>query len=267
MTVGERIRGKLRAARTLARLARELKNWRAVWDAYRGRRPCPPLEFRSGLRLEFGPEDDIISLYEEVFARQDYTSHGFYRPRPGDVVLDIGANIGTFALFLQHRCRGVIVHCFEPSAATRQRLEHNLRINRLESVVHVHPVGVSDAPRTLTLHGHRFAGSRSVLAAGAAGEGGEAIECVTLTEAVRRTGAGRIALLKIDVEGAEVDILREADPGTWAKIERVTLEFHGSLRSGARQAVSEALVARGFRIVHVFAPTPDGQDGVLQAAR
>src|SRR5205814_3003640 len=140
--------------------------WRAVWDAYRGRAPAPPLELRSGLRLDYGPEDDALPLYVEVFARRDYTGGGFYRPRPGDTVLDVGANVGTFAVFLQHVARGVLVHCFEPAAETRGRLEHNVRVNGLEPWVRVHPVGVSDAPRRLTLHGHQFAGSRSTLVSG-----------------------------------------------------------------------------------------------------
>jgi FkbM family methyltransferase len=208
-----------------------------------------------------------MSLFQEVFAREDYTGGGFYRPRAGDVVVDVGANIGTFAVYLQHKARGVRVHCFEPAGETRRRLEHNIRINSLEEWVTVYPVGVSDAAKTLALHGNRFAGSRSVLdtAPGATDEV-ERIECVTLAEAVRRTGADRIALLKIDVEGAEVDILREEDPRTWAKIERVALEFHGSLRPGAREAAVAALTARGFRVVHLFAPPP-GLDGTLRAGR
>ena len=268
MTFGQKLLGKLRAAGALARIVRDCRNWRAVWDAYRGRGPVPPFLFRSWLRLDHGTEDDPLPLYVEVFAREDYTGGGFYRPRPGDTVIDVGANIGTFAVFLQHRARGVLVHCFEPAVATRARLEHNLRVNGLGQWVRVHPVGVSDAARRLTRHGHRFAGSRSVLGSdpGAAGGAGEEIECVTLAEAVRRTGADRVALLKIDIEGAEVDVLREEDPATWAKIERVALEFHGSLRPGARGAVTAALAARGFRVAHVFA-TPDGEDGVLRAAR
>ena len=269
MAILDTVRGKWYAVRALARFVRDCRNWRAVWDGYRGKGPVPPLEFRSGLRLDHEPGDDPIALYNEIFAREDYTGGGFYRPRPGDVVIDVGANIGTFALFLQHKARGVRVHCFEPAVETRRRLIHNLAVNHLEEFVTVHPVGVSDAARTLTLQGNRFTGSRSVLpgAPTATTGEGEEIECVTLADAVRRTRADRIALLKIDVEGAEVDVLRETDTTTWAKVERVALEFHGSLRPGAGEAVRAALSARGFNRFHVHAPSPGGIDGTLRAAR
>jgi FkbM family methyltransferase len=269
MTLAAKVLGKMRAARTLARMIYLFRNWRDVWAGYRGKGPVPPLVLRSGLRLEHGPGDDVLSLYDEIFTRQDYTGGGFYRPRIGDTVLDIGANIGTFTLYLQHRARGIRIHCFEPAVETRRRLEHNLKINGLDGAVTVHPVGVADQARRLVLHGNSFTGRRSVLPSTPDGlaQEDEEIECITLADAVRRTGAGRIDLLKIDVEGAEVDILQEADPETWSKIQRVALEFHGSLRSGARQSVEQALRARGFHRIRVDAAPPDGQDGTIQAGR
>jgi FkbM family methyltransferase len=211
----------------------------------------------------------MISLFREIFLAEQYTGEGFYQPRPGDTVIDLGANIGTFALFLQHRARGIQVHCFEPGADTRQRLERNVRANRLEPWVRIYPVGVSDAAKRLVLQGHRFAGSRSTVpgAPGALDVDREEITCVPLEQAVRMTGADRVDLLKIDVEGAEADILAARDPSLWARIRRVALEFHGSIRPGSREAVTAALVACGFRICQVIEPTPGAIDGVLRAIR
>jgi FkbM family methyltransferase len=211
----------------------------------------------------------MIALFREIFLDEEYTSGGFYRPRFGDTVIDLGANIGGFALYILHRTPGVNVHCFEPGVDTRRRLEQNLLNNRLDTWVRVYPVGVSDVAKKMVLHGHRFAGSRSTLSAPPEGNNGysESIECVSLAEAVLMTRVDHVDLLKIDVEGAEVDILTEQDQGTWSKIQRVVLEFHGSIRPGAREAVTASLKAHGFRIFQVIERTPGASDGVLQAIR
>jgi FkbM family methyltransferase len=269
MTLLQRGRAKIHALGTLARMVRDFRNWPAIWSAYRGKRPVPPLTFRSGINVEHLPEDDVLSKYMELFVRECYTGNGFYRPRPGDVVMDIGANIGMFTLYLQYLARGVAVHCYEPASSTRARLQNNLDINGLHQWVRVHPVGVSDAHQTLVLHGNQFSGRRSTVAQTACSrdKGNESIECLTLGEAVRLTGADHIALLKIDVEGAEVDILKETDSLTWSRIDRVALEFHGSLRPGARTAVETALRNQGFGCFSVHAPTPDEEEGTLRARR
>ena len=269
MTFLQRGRAKIHALGTLTRMVRDFRNWPGIWAAYRARSPVPPLKFRRGMHIEHEPEDDVLSKYMEIFVRECYTGGGFYQPRLGDVVMDVGANIGVFALYLQHLARGVSLHCFEPASSTRARLQNNLDINDLNQWVRVHPIGVSDANQTLVLHANAFSGRRSTVAPvdRSSGDGDESIECVSLGEAVHRTGANRISLLKIDVEGAEVDILKESDPLTWNRIDRVALEFHGSLRPGARTAVETALRNQGFHSFTVHAPPSDEEDGTLRASR
>ena len=93
------VTGKMRAATRLLEFMRYVRNWSEVWCAFRARRPLPPLILRGGLRLEGGPEDDWYGIFHEVFVRRCYT-HGFYTPACEHTVVDVGANIGVFALFL-----------------------------------------------------------------------------------------------------------------------------------------------------------------------
>src|SRR5438270_8770844 len=107
MSVGTKVAGKYYAARALAQFVRRFANWREVWAAYRTGRPLPPLRLRDGLTLYHGGHDDPIYLFREQFIERVYTRGGFYRPAPGDTVIDLGANIGSFALSLQWQARGV----------------------------------------------------------------------------------------------------------------------------------------------------------------
>lgn len=68
-------------------------------------------------------ETEII--YREIFDDRIYSRHGI-EIRDGDTVLDIGANIGLFALFASRCGAGTKLFCFEPAPATFKVLERNI---------------------------------------------------------------------------------------------------------------------------------------------
>jgi FkbM family methyltransferase len=236
-----------------------------VWAAYRASRPLPPFRVRGGPTITGGPDADLVGIVHEIFVARCYT-RGFYRPQPGDVVLDLGANIGMFALFVNWLCPGVRVHSFEPMPPTRERLEANVRANNLGDRVTVHPVAVSDRIGTLTLHLGGTAGHSSVVASAFAGGREVAVPCIDLAAAFDRAGP-RVALLKIDTEGAEVDILAGVRPGALDRVERVVVEYHGLFRPGSREAVAGSLQAAGFTRIEDRPDLPDGQLGLIRGSR
>src|SRR4029450_7256698 len=60
----------------------------------------PPARPRGGLVITHAPEDRAYDLLHEVFLERAYLGDGFYRPAPGDVVVDGGAHGGFFAVQL-----------------------------------------------------------------------------------------------------------------------------------------------------------------------
>jgi 31-O-methyltransferase len=247
-SIAHKIQGKLNAVGTLAEFMRYLRNWRPCFEAYRKNAQLPPLELRGGLTIHHTSSDDLVNLFREIFVDRCYTKPDFYSPKPGDVVIDLGANIGIFAIFLQWIAPGIRVHSFEPGGETRRRLEENIRSNGLEGAVTVHPFAISDGPKILQLKTAPLAAQRSLFASEfTTGEqDGESVECISLDQAVAMTGADRINLLKIDVEGAEIEVVNGASPATWERIDRITGEYHDRIRPGCRDRVFEVLKANGF---------------------
>jgi FkbM family methyltransferase len=123
---------------------------------------------------------------------------------PGDVVADIGSFIGTHAVAMA-RTVGPLgqVHAFEPRRDTYAVLTGNLERNQLTQVV-AHNVGVSDRPSTMLLDtpdpSVRNLGSLALVDAG---EGGYPVQIITLDS----LELPRLALVKIDVEGMEAQVL------------------------------------------------------------
>lgn len=136
--------------------------------------------------------------------------------RRGDVVIDVGANRGFFTLLFSDLvgARGR-VHAFEPVAQNFEALQQNvLGGARYDNVV-LNPVACSNraggaemwippldpAQASLTPHHH---GSWTRPGAPAS----QRVETVTLDDYVFRSGLSRIDLLKCDVEGAELPVLK-----------------------------------------------------------
>lgn len=126
--------------------------------------------------------------------------------RAGDVVADVGANIGYLTLHLARRVGASgRVYAFEPADETFDRLTTNLGLNNLPQVVPVR-AGVSDTPSegvSVTIQSTYRLDGRD--------EGVEQrIRLTTIDDLVEEEGLTRLDFLKIDTDGMEVNVLRGA---------------------------------------------------------
>jgi FkbM family methyltransferase len=129
--------------------------------------------------------------------------------RPGDTVLDVGANQGIVSAYAAG-CVGPTgrVHAVEPQRELTDLITRTVEINRFRQVV-VHPVALSDADREAPLFGSADQREEASLE----GEGGEVLATVTVRHAgsfLDELDLGPIRLLKLDVEGHEESFLRGA---------------------------------------------------------
>ena len=132
----------------------------------------------------------------------------------GDVVYDVGANIGLVALIvaLDPRGHSCVVHCFEPEPRNFAQLTGNIRLNGLAHRVHAHRLALSDrvGETDLYVRGGPGEGRHSTVAR----EGSTAsirIRSEPLAAFASRTGHGP-DVVKIDVEGAEGRVLDGMGP-------------------------------------------------------
>jgi FkbM family methyltransferase len=126
----------------------------------------------------------------------------------GGVALDVGANVGAYALLLGGWVRpGGRVYAFEPSRQAFEGLAAHVALNGLGDVVRPVRAAVSDREgrAMLAAEGHH---GTSRLASGD-GEGTETVETVTIDQFCAREQIVP-TLIKIDVEGWELEALRGA---------------------------------------------------------
>jgi FkbM family methyltransferase len=128
--------------------------------------------------------------------------------RSADVVLDVGANLGLYAVHAAAHARpGARIHCFEPVPANLQRLRRNLAANGAEATVHAVAVGAASGSLDLYLARHNV-GTHSASADLSGGATRVTVPMTTVDEAAAELP--RVDVLKIDIEGYDGYALRGA---------------------------------------------------------
>jgi FkbM family methyltransferase len=116
---------------------------------------------------------------------------------PGKIVLDVGANVGAVTVPLAKR--GIHVVAYEALAANVEALRLAVEANHLGDFVTVHHAACWDRPGKLKIGGHS--------AWGAVSDGGaEEVDAVTIDSDLPKNA--KISAVKIDVEGAELHVLK-----------------------------------------------------------
>lgn len=164
--------------------------------------------------------------------------------RPGDLFLDVGANIGSYSI-LAAAGVGANVIAVEPISETYASLSANIRVNDLTALITAHRVGLSDKPGTLSFTTD-LDSMNHVLADGERAES----QAITVTTMDALCNAKSPIIIKIDVEGHELAVLNGAEK-TLAdpKLLAVIMELNGS---SARYGISDAdidakMLGMGFK--------------------
>lgn len=218
-------------------------------------------------------------LYREIFEDECYLRHGIVL-ESGATVVDIGANIGMFSLFVLSQCPDAEVYAFEPAPAVYDLLRANCDVYGRN--LHAFNLGVSDLPGAAAFTFYRqssvFSGFhaselddreavqavvRNVLRRSMASDESveryveeltadrlrpETHECslTSVSEIVREHRLERIDLLKIDAEKSELAIVQGIEDQDWPKIQQLVIEVHDHA-GGAVERLRGLLAERGFR--------------------
>jgi FkbM family methyltransferase len=150
---------------------------------------------------------------------------------PGDLFVDVGANIGFYTLIAARR--GAHVEAFEPTAAAADCCERSLALNNLRATVHRAACGAE--PGTVTFTTGLDIGNHIT-----DGPGVE-VPIVTLDEQLDDCQAVG-AVFKIDAEGHDLDVLR----GALAVIDRLRPVILVEIWTGGSGPLA-LLAASGYR--------------------
>lgn len=158
---------------------------------------------------------DVVTV-TEIFCREDYP----FPPR-SKVVVDIGSNIGISALYFLTRGSDSFVYCFEPNPLNVARLRYNLSAFADRYQLSEHAIGPFDG---IVEFGVEQTGRYGGI--GIVGEQTIEIRCQHINDVLSEIIGthGGIDLLKLDIEGLEVDTARALERGLLRQVRSVCLE-------------------------------------------
>lgn len=254
--------GLLRHAGGPVSFARLLAVYATTARDPRSLRPVELILTMAGRRVPLAMRASDVYTLAEVLHEGQYD---IARRLPGaPFVVDAGANIGVASLWFlaaRPRCRLLAV---EPEAANFALLEHNLRAAPGAVAVRA-ALGREEGTVELFVAGHGALHTTRPEVAAGAGASRETVPARRLDRLLEESGEERVDLVKLDVEGAELDALEGL--GSWVeRVERIAGEVHERVVPAA--ALEAWLTGRGFRVeLHDF-PSAAGK-GVrgFEAAR
>lgn len=164
-----------------------------------GPRVAPRIRAAGGHRLEFDLRDATdLTIFEEIFLDGIYPLERV--PFTPDAVVDCGGCAGLFTVLAHSRYPDARFHVFEPNPSNLTRLNRNLSLNVIAATVHA--AAVADRAGRARFSGEGFGGHLDA----AGGASTFEVEVVALAGFLRDLPTRRL-LLKIDIEGAEADLL------------------------------------------------------------
>ncbi len=192
-------------------------------------------------------------LWNEATAPDGFYRHAAAGLRPGDIVLDVGANIGLTAMMFAQACPGIRLIAAEPAPTIFHCLQLNMSAYVPEGTALRTAVGAVPGIAPFTWYPHASANSglyadraaddettriflrnsglddASITSITAALHDGERIDVEVATASAilaEHASTGEIGLLKVDVERAELDVLLGVDESDWPRIRAVVAEVH-----------------------------------------
>jgi len=219
-----------------------------------------PYELPNGLRVFQHNAYETDFVYREIFEEQVYFKHGITLQKNA-CVIDIGANIGLFALYVQQHHADAHIYSFEPSPQNCELFKLNTQTC---SNITLFQQGIADSRRSATFTyypGYSIMSGfyadndedKSVLGKGIAQQLQEEntvpeqdrerfvelvmanklenpiqypCELITLSDFIQEQNIQQIDLLKIDAEKGEVDILKGIAENHWPIIQQIVVEAH-----------------------------------------
>jgi FkbM family methyltransferase len=197
--------------------------------------------------------DDVVLVLTNISdfdeqARPDYEKaifdyvidyiHGERCGRDKIVFIDVGANIGRYSLFLAKKFPKLNVVAIEPDPEAFSSLVKGIKINGLNNVIALN-VAAFDVDEFVTLYRKRSPSLNSIV------EKENAFEAIKvaarrLDSIIKELGINQVDIVKIDVEGAELHVLRGFRNGIIRFRPKIIIEVNKSNRKEVFEFFEEA---------------------------
>lgn len=155
--------------------------------------------------------------------------HGPCRVQPGDVVFDLGCNIGLWSMYAIQRGAARVI-AYEPNVANYECARDNIIRQALISGLHpdactIHNTAIAGHDDRLPFYESETASQHGLVDRGH-GNPFRMVECVTMDTAIERAVIDHIDYWKVDANASEYMVVRGLSDANLAKIRKLAMQYH-----------------------------------------
>jgi len=195
--------------------------------------------------------DYLTGTYEDPIVIETFLSW----LQPHSVLYDLGAHVGYYSFLAQQKITKGIIYSFEPSPVNLEIFADHLALNKSrisEGVINIQPYAVSDKEKEvifsdtkISVEGNSYMKDKSGL------KPAEMIRIKSFSiDALVANGFLKPDVLKIDVEGAELEVLNGAVNTLRSCKPNILLATHDSHLPGIKNKCLELLGSLGYQVKH-----------------
>lgn len=191
------------------------------------------LEFgKNKIEMERRMAPSSIDMYIEIFKKEKHFDHLLFKGKSERLVIDGGANEGFYISKLKEINPMVKIIAFEPNPSCFRVLKHNVQLNKFKNIVLVNRALFSKNGKkkfyfvneispigTLQRLNRRWLNKKRITACN--------VRCVNLNRAFQEFKIKHLDILKLDIEGAEKEVLFSITNENLSKIKKIVVEYHG----------------------------------------
>jgi FkbM family methyltransferase len=144
-------------------------------------------------------------------------------------ILDIGANVGFFSMYIAKKFPNAVIYSFEPFPETFRKFTEHIKINGLTNIKPFN-IAISDFEGTSKFYSFEWSGCNTLIE----GKFDEnlhkvtEVECRSFESLPSLTGVNEFDFAKIDCEGSEYPIFFNSSDEMIMRVKKYVLEVHNS---------------------------------------
>lgn len=204
-------------------LVLNIRNWYMVLPDKLGFLSLINYETYNGLKFYCRSKSSDINEVVAVVSGVEYPEK-YIRLKKNAVVFDLGANIGSFSLYLDYINKGIKYrgYAFEPFKENFDLLKRNCKINNLKNFVLLQKA-VTDIDGIVYMNIDCNPDGVSIINKK---HGAVPADSVKLSSFCKKQKINKISLIKMDIEGSEYALINEDMQFLAHSVSRIILEYH-----------------------------------------
>ena len=178
-------------------------------------------ETRSGLKIKIRVNSTDLMALTHVWMIQEYSDDDFPISND-DVIIDVGAHIGLFALFASQFCKNGKIFCYEPIKENYKILIENIEMNQIQNIFPNNLAVTKETSRVKIFLNDDQSGHSMFIQ----NKNFVEVDSKSLSDIFIDNGIKECDFLKLDCEGAEYEIVESISSDLFTKINKTAIEYH-----------------------------------------